>query len=145
LIPEENRIREVEFVGRTWYVVAREYRTVAAARQAWQQLESAGARAGGAYELGVYRHEAFGDAARFVTAVGHVREGAEAAERILGGEDVELPAWAIEGMIARRIRVMAALEAEDAPSGMHIVRRPEAHGGYLTEDGHVSEWAGRDE
>jgi hypothetical protein len=119
-----SELRTVEVAGVTWFVVAREYESAHDARRAWERLDRRGRAVHGALELGVYRHgpelpDGRADA-RFVTAVGHVREGAEEADRLLGGEPYLAPDAMVEAMIARRIRVMAELEAGKAESGSYV-------------------------
>jgi hypothetical protein len=131
-------IREFEFIDRTWYVVSRRYPTEAKARYAFERLDVEAKRARGALELGCYRHQYLDDdRAVYVTAIGHVRAGAEAADRSLTGEPFELEDVFVEAMIGRRIRVMAELEG--VPSGSYVVRRPEGRGGHLRPDGTVDE------
>ena len=76
--------------------------------------------------VGVCRHQRIGldSEAVLVSVVGLQREGVEEAERLLGGEEVELHFSTWKALVDRRVQVLATLNAQGRPDGHYVIKQP---------------------
>jgi hypothetical protein len=145
-----SELRSLPVAGMTWHTVTRLYPTAALAKADWEKVQRIDKARQGRMNVGVYRHgpENHELSGRYLTVVGHEREGVEEAAALLGGADANAAAdeWWLVGMVGRRIRVLAELEAAGAkgPGVGLVVRRPEERGAVLRQDGTMDERVGLD-
>jgi hypothetical protein len=133
-------VEPYHFLDTPWYWTSRRYRSAKLGWEAWSKLEEK--LAGKNLDLGIYRHGPSASPGTMVTCVSLHSQGVLQARRILrdeGGADVPLGAGIneleLEALIARRIRAVAQLTAENPGESGSAIYHHLGRGRAIDPDG----------
>lgn len=131
------------FFDTPWYWFSRRFPNAKLGWQAWEQIEDR--LAGKRLDLGIYRHGPSSAPGTMVTVVSLHPQGVLQARRILrglGGVDVLLGHGLredeLQALVARRIRAVAQLTAENPGKSGDAVSHYMGHGKAIHPDGTYS-------
>ena len=132
-------IYERIFLDMPWFWVSKRYLNASVAKAVFERVQRQAQRAEGRYDAGFYRHGTYDSGMVYITGVSHRRDGLEALEPLLLGEDFEQDfERMIEPLIRRRVRVLGELIETNAPSGHHRIFHGDpqrmTRGGVMEDD-----------
>ena len=112
-------VRTFDLTEVIFYAFARRYPSVDEAKRVWDALVEVSTEEAARRNLAGYRIEWQGEQ-NVVAIVGHVSETIAETALQIGGEPIELDDNVYKALVARRLRWLAAAQALEIPSGVHV-------------------------